>query len=208
MRIALRDIPPKFIAKYKLEDLAENGYILLEIRRGMYGLPHAGRIANDQLVEHLAKFGYRPTARTHGLWRHDTRDIKFCLCVDDFGVAYTNRQDVHHLLDALDELYEETTVDWKGETFLGMSIKWDYDARTASISNPARAVNPTILVALGTLASSQARPTEQCERHLQYLLDYVASHPNATITYHASDMKLQSSRPAGRKTVGCSRSTP
>lgn len=255
MRVALRDIPPEFIAAYALEDIAEHGSVLLEIRRGMYGLPHAGRIANDQLVNHLAKFGYRPTARTHGLWRHDTRDIKFCLCVDDFGVAYSNKQDVLHLLSALDELYEETTVDWTGETFLGMSIKWDYDARKASISMPgfvdkilakaqhappkkpnhsphhwnrptfgknlqltpahdsspkldkakttryqmilgsllfyARAVDPTILVALGTLASSQASPTEESERHLHFLLDYVASHPNSTITFGASDMKLR-----------------
>ena len=83
IRIALKDIPQEFIDKYTLFTIAEDGYVLVEIRRGMYGLP---QIANNQLVKHLAKFGYRPTPHTHGLWRHDNRDIKFCLCVDNFGV--------------------------------------------------------------------------------------------------------------------------
>eukprot|EP00957_Ditylum_brightwellii_P082019 6236891-Ditylum_brightwellii.AAC.1 len=28
-----------------------------------------------------------------GLWRHTTRDIRFTLVVDDFGVKYTNKED-------------------------------------------------------------------------------------------------------------------
>ena len=39
----------------------------------MYGLPQAGKIANDTLKLNLAKFGYEPGPITPDLWRHQTR---------------------------------------------------------------------------------------------------------------------------------------
>ena len=42
----------------------------MEIQKGMYGLPQAGKIANDKPKLHLAKFGYEPAPITPGLWRH------------------------------------------------------------------------------------------------------------------------------------------
>jgi hypothetical protein len=55
----------------------------------------------------------------------------------------------------------------------------------------ARAVDPTIICAVNKLASRQARPTEAVVKDAHQLLDYVATYPNATIVYEASDMKLQ-----------------
>ena len=54
----------------------------------------------------------------------------------------------------------------------------------------ARAVDPSMLVALNEIATKQAKPTEDTQRKLQHLLDYVATHPNAVIRYHKSDMVL------------------
>jgi hypothetical protein len=48
----------------------------------------------------------------------------------------------------------------------------------------ARAINPTMLVALGTLASAQTKGTAA------QLLDYAATHPNAILQYKASDMVI------------------
>jgi hypothetical protein len=53
-----------------------------------------------------------------------------------------------------------------------------------------RAVDSTILVALGTLAAHQTTATANTMRAARQLLDYVATHPNATVQYHASDMIL------------------
>jgi len=53
-----------------------------------------------------------------------------------------------------------------------------------------RAVDPTILVALGTLASQQNKPTENIEKAANRLLDYVATYPNPVIRFNASDMVL------------------
>eukprot|EP00957_Ditylum_brightwellii_P058094 4405855-Ditylum_brightwellii.AAC.1 len=102
----------------------ENGNVYVEIRKGMYGLPQTGKIANNQLVKHLKQYGYRPTKHTPGLWKHKTRDITFCLVVDNFGVKYTSKKDVKHLIDALQKLYT-ITVDHKGKIFCGITLKWD-----------------------------------------------------------------------------------
>jgi hypothetical protein len=52
----------------------------------------------------------------------------------------------------------------------------------------ARAVDLTILPALSAIASDQATTTETTEAHVQQLLDYLATHPQATIRYQKSDM--------------------
>ena len=55
----------------------------------------------------------------------------------------------------------------------------------------ARAVDPTMLVALSAIAASQAAPTKNTLEKTMFFLDYVASHPDAILTYKASDMVLQ-----------------
>jgi hypothetical protein len=53
-----------------------------------------------------------------------------------------------------------------------------------------RAVDSTILVALSSLASAQAAPTEYTMELIKWLLDYVATDPEAILTYESSDMIL------------------
>ena len=53
-----------------------------------------------------------------------------------------------------------------------------------------RAVDATILVALSSIASAQAAPTELTLSLIKQLLDYVATHPDAILTYEKSDMVL------------------
>jgi hypothetical protein len=54
----------------------------------------------------------------------------------------------------------------------------------------AWAVDCTMLTALGSLATQQANPTESTLAQIHQFLDYALSHPNAGITYCASDMIL------------------
>ena len=53
-----------------------------------------------------------------------------------------------------------------------------------------RAVDLTVLPALSSIASEQASATENTEKKCAQLLDYLATHDNARIRYHASDMVL------------------
>ena len=253
MRIPVNVIPRDIMDHYQLHNLVHNGHVYVEIRRGMYGLPQAGKIANDQLQQFLLPHGYQPCAFTPGLWRHVTRDIRFTLVVDDFAVRYTNDVDANHLLAALKQHYQ-VTEDWDAKRYCGLSLQWDYTNRTVDLSMPgyierallrfrhprpkrpehaphawqrpaygakvqyapdpdhttalnaadckrvqevigvllyyARAVDPTMLVALGTLATQQAQGTQATMEALTQLLNYCATHPDATIRYHASDMVL------------------
>jgi hypothetical protein len=76
MRIPLSLLPADVIAKYNLLAIAENGYVLGVVHKGIYDLPQeAGRLAQDQLTAHLALHGYRPAPNTPALFRHDTRPI-------------------------------------------------------------------------------------------------------------------------------------
>ena len=254
MRIPIAHIPQLIVELYDLLPLVRNGYVLVEIGKGMYGLPQAGILANNQLVAHLSQHGYTPAKHTPGLFRHSSNsDLAFTLCVDDFGIKYVNRESAEHLETVLKLKYKLTT-DWAGTSYLGLTLQWDYVARTVDISMPgyiekalirfqhsppsrpqhsphswiapqygvqtqltdhpdntaalpvdgklfiqqvlgvllyyARAVDNTLLVALNTLASTQANPTENTYAGVVQILNYCATHPDAVVRYNASGMAL------------------
>jgi Reverse transcriptase (RNA-dependent DNA polymerase) len=161
-----------------------------------------------------------------------------------FVVKYTKKQDAEHLRDLLKANYT-ITEDWKGEIFIGLNLKWDYDNRTIDLSikgyvqkalqqfkhekpkrpqhapskwtapqygaaiqmvkpedqSPpldapgikflmkvvgtflyyARAVDMTIQVALGSTAAAQSKGTEATMDAAIHLLNYAATHPDATL---------------------------
>jgi hypothetical protein len=253
MMIPVSLIPKAIFDQYNLGPLVHNGYIYVEIRKGMYGLPQAGKIANDALVPYLASHGYHQCSHTPGLFKHSTRPVLFSLVVDDFGVQYVGKEHAQHLADVIAAKYKMTT-DWKGELYVGISLHWDYNNRTVDLSMPGyvakalqrfeinpptrpqhspsewtepiygkhvqlapptdttepldaagitrlqeiigvflyygRAIDNTILVALGSLAAAQTEGTLATTKAAVHLLNYAASNPNATIRYHASDMCL------------------
>jgi hypothetical protein len=253
MRIPVKLIPAAIMEKYKLNALVHNGNVYVEVRKGMYGLPQAGRLANDQLVKYLADYGYSPCPITPGLWKHATRPIMFTLVVDDFGIQYQNRDDVSHLISALRNFYK-ISEDWSGSRYCGLNLDWNYQNCTCDISMPgyieralqrfqheppvrpqnaphswqkpeygattqfapeldhtpaldlsdtkkvqeilgtllyyARAVDPTLLVAIGSLAQQQAKPTVATMKGVVQLLDYCATHPNSVVRFRSSDMIL------------------
>jgi hypothetical protein len=61
---------------------------------------------------------------------------------------------------------------------------------TGSVLYYARAVEPTMLVLLNDIATEQTKATNETQAATNKLLDYLATHSDATIRYHASDMKL------------------
>lgn len=253
MKIPVHMVPAVLLDEYGLRPLIRNGFLYVEISRGMYGLPQAGRLANDQLQAFLAPHGYAPCSHTAGLWRHATRPLAFALVVDDFAIKYIDKADADHLLHTL-SLHYKMTTDWDATKYCGITLEWDYNKRTVDLSMPgyidralqrfahtkprrpehsphawqkpqygarvqyaqleasevfldaanvkrvqevvgvllyyARAVDPTLLVALGTIASQQAKATNDTMKAVTHVLNYCATHPSATIRYIASDMVL------------------
>jgi hypothetical protein len=59
MRIRLDIIPEEIILAYNLRDIVDpDGWVYIEIRRGMYGLPQAGIWANKLLEQQLSARGF------------------------------------------------------------------------------------------------------------------------------------------------------
>ena len=135
MWIKMSDIPQDIIEQYGVKEKSVNGKVLVEIRKGMYGLNQAGRIANDQLKQHLKTHGYVPCRYTPGLFTHTRRKISFALCVDDFGVKYTDKDDAQYLLTCIEKNYKCTTG-WEGKLYLGMTLNWNYTERRMEKSMP------------------------------------------------------------------------
>ena len=81
-------IPDKIINLYNLHEKVHNGFIYMEIVRGMYGLPQAGILANQLLRKRLNPHGYFEVPHTPGLWKHESLPVQFTLVVEDFGVKY------------------------------------------------------------------------------------------------------------------------
>jgi hypothetical protein len=104
--------PEEIVEKYNLKAQAVDGWVYIEIRKGMYGLKHAGLLANQMLQKRLATFGYYPARHTPGLWLHKTSPIAFSLIVDNFSVKYMGKRHDDHLRNALLQSYELTT-DWE-----------------------------------------------------------------------------------------------
>ena len=135
MRIPQELIPDEIIQQYNLQDYFHNGYLYCKIQKGLYGLPQAGKLAHDKLKKHLKQFDFMPCPITPGLWKHKTKDIIFCLVVDDFGVRYTKKEDADFLISCLRQEYD-LHEDWEGTMYIGMTLKWDYTARTVELSMP------------------------------------------------------------------------
>jgi len=135
MRIPLTHIPDEIIKEYGLRELARDGYVYVEINKGMYGLPQAGRLANKLLAKRLATKGYTQAPHTPGLWTHAFRPVAFSLVVDDFGVKYVDKMHADHLMAALEENYE-VSKDWEGQLYCGITLQWDYERRTLDTSMP------------------------------------------------------------------------
>ena len=62
------------IKEYNLcEKVEPDGYVYIEVQKGMYGLPQAGLLTQESLAKCLAKYGYKQSQVTPGFWTHEWR---------------------------------------------------------------------------------------------------------------------------------------
>jgi hypothetical protein len=112
MHLWLDILPQEIMDKYDVTNIADaNGWVYVEIQKGMYGLPQAGMLANKLLEKRLAIRGYYQCQHMPGLWCHMWRDITFCLVVDNFGIKTSSMADMKHLISSLQEHYS-IAVEW------------------------------------------------------------------------------------------------
>ena len=84
-------LPQEIIDKYNLRTIENNGWVYICIKRGMYGLPESGILANRLLKKRLLKSGYYKTQFTPGLHRHVWRPIVFSLVVKTSNTPSTQK---------------------------------------------------------------------------------------------------------------------
>lgn len=89
MRIPTKNLPRNIIEQYYLESLIIIDYVMVEIRKEMYGLPQAGIIANKRLLVYLYQHGYIPCPHNPGLFKYNILDTMFTVVVDNFDIKST-----------------------------------------------------------------------------------------------------------------------
>jgi Reverse transcriptase (RNA-dependent DNA polymerase) len=272
VRFRADTIPKEIWDQYGLDAFVVNGWVYARVDKGMYGLPQAGKVANDNLVPRLNDAGYHETGIIPGLFCHTSNGTVFTLIVDDFLIHHIGDDNLQHLEDTLRKHYT-ITVDKHATKFCGMTLEWNYQEGHVTLSMPgyvekalqrfthqapvkpqhaphqwtapnygakiqytepedeslpldakgitllqqiigtflyyARAIDNTMLVALGTLAAAQTKGTEHTMEAATQLLNYAASNPDAAIRFHRSDMVLYAhsdasylSEPHARSRVG------
>jgi hypothetical protein len=77
---------------------------------------------------------------------------------------------------------------------------------TGSVLYYARAVEPFVLMPLNDIATETTKATAKTQAATNQLLDYLATHPDATIRYQASDMTLHIQSDASYLSVSNARS--
>jgi hypothetical protein len=127
MCIPISMIPDKIMTEYKLAPLVHHRFVYVEIRKGVYGLPQVGRLANDRLTKLLAPHGYAlfrsPPASGNITPSHSTSHSS---SMDAFSVIYTNKADAaEHLIHTLRGLYS-VTEDWAPKQYCGLTLEFTY----------------------------------------------------------------------------------
>jgi hypothetical protein len=69
MKIPITLLPDDIIEPYQLQEKVLDGYVFMEICKGVYRLLQAGILVNNLLKEHLAHHGYFKQPQTLGQWK-------------------------------------------------------------------------------------------------------------------------------------------
>ncbi len=125
MKMPITIFPPWIIKQYNLLKKVVQGYIFLQKRKAVWGLPQASILANKLLCKRLAPFGYFECLNTPSLRKRESHPISFTIIVDDFGVKYKHKEDVDHSIAAIKSKYKKLTEDWTGKLYYGIKLQWD-----------------------------------------------------------------------------------
>jgi hypothetical protein len=126
MKMPLSLFPQDITDHHRLNDKVLNGYVYIEICKGMYGLPQAGILANKLLKKCLAIHGYYEQLHTPGLFKHKSRPVWFNIAVDHFSIKYIGKDNLQHLYDALHTESYDIVEDRVGNLYCGINLSWHY----------------------------------------------------------------------------------
>jgi hypothetical protein len=134
--IKLADIPQEFIDKYKLNKLARDSWIFLEMCCGMCGLPQAGILPTTSSVTALPNL--LTTRQPPPLVSGATSGAPSCLhslstTLPFNKFQYIGNARLDHLCQALKKHYK-VSEEMDGIRFASMTLKWNYSPNHAKRS--------------------------------------------------------------------------
>ena len=137
MRLPVRLIPQAHRARFQVDHLADGEFIIWEVTKGIYGLPQAGLLAQQDLIRLLEQHNFVQCPHTPCLFKHRINNIQFVLWVDDFLVKYPRNQPrlLHDLIATLRSKYR-LKIDWQGRQYLGYNIRRNRPKRSLTLSMP------------------------------------------------------------------------
>ncbi len=113
------------------------------------------------------------TATTPCLFQHETRDITFCLVVDDFVVRYGSQSDADHLIATLRANQYDLTIKPNGDTYLGMNISFAPDSISISmpgyINKALTRFRPQYLLSTHRAATTPGKYNSSIYPRIQYV---------------------------------------
>ena len=133
--IAVKDIPIETMIEFDLDQYIDNDHVLFQVDGTMYGHPVSGRVANTDLVDHLAQHGYIQEPNIPSLFINSKNNVSFSLVVDDFGIKYNDNAGIKDLIRVL-KLKYDIQIDMTGKKYIGLRLEWDYEANTLTIDMP------------------------------------------------------------------------
>ena len=67
MFLPINIIPEHIINKYNFKRIVKDNKVYIQIHKGMYGLPQAGRLSHQQLIKVLEPHVYYPCIHASGI---------------------------------------------------------------------------------------------------------------------------------------------
>jgi hypothetical protein len=138
MKMQLSFFPQDIIDHYGLNDKVSNGYVYMEICKGMYGLPQASILANNLLKKCLTIHGYYKQPHTPGLFKHKSHPVWY------FGIKYIGKDNLQHLYDALRKELYNIAEDQVGNLYCGINLSWHYEKGYVDLSMPKYVIKQLI----------------------------------------------------------------
>jgi hypothetical protein len=135
IRIPRHLISQDVIDFYELQPFISSNALFCSVHKTHYGLPQAGALSQQRLFQHLQDNGYYQLISTPSVFRNRSGSIRFTLVVDDFGVVWTNKTDLDHLIATLTKLYQ-VKVNMEGIRYLGMDIAINRIKRHVTLTMP------------------------------------------------------------------------
>lgn len=109
-------------------DVAANGTLVVELRKGLYGLIQSARLWYNKLSNDLKELGFKPNARDECVFNKTESDgsqTTLIIHVDDLLVTAHNEQNIDQFLQLIGEKYSALSVHrGRALDYLGMRFDW------------------------------------------------------------------------------------